>query len=53
VPLAEMQRYSTSLRAITQGRGVYSMKIVSYEHVPSHLMEEIIAAAKREAEESE
>jgi elongation factor G len=51
VPLAEMQRYSTSLRAITQGRGVYTMKIVSYEQVPSHLTEEIIAAGKREAAE--
>ena len=51
VPLAEMQRYSTSLRAITQGRGVYTMKIISYEQVPSHLIEEIIAAGKREAAE--
>jgi elongation factor G len=51
VPLAEMQRYSTSLRAITQGRGVYMMEISSYEQVPSHLAEEIIAASKREAAE--
>jgi elongation factor G len=47
VPLAEMQRYSTSLRAITQGRGLYTMQIVSYENVPSHLIEEIIAQAKK------
>jgi elongation factor G len=51
VPLAEMQRYSTSLRAITQGRGIYSMKISSYEQVPSHLAEEIVAQARQEAEE--
>ncbi len=50
VPLAEMQRYSTSLRAITQGRGIYGMKISGYEHVPSHLAEEIVAQAKQEAE---
>ena len=50
VPLAEMQRYSTSLRAITQGRGVYTMKIASYETVPSHLAEGLIAEAKKEAE---
>jgi elongation factor G len=53
VPLAEMQRYSTSLRAITQGRGIYSMKIIDYEHVPSHLAEEIVAALRREAQEAE
>jgi elongation factor G len=52
VPLAEMQRYSTRLRAITQGRGLYTMQIMSYEQVPSHLTEEIIATAKREAEET-
>ena len=49
VPLAEMQRYSTRLRAITQGRGWYTMSISRYETVPSHLAEEIIAEAKREA----
>jgi len=37
VPLAEMQRYSTSLRAFTQGRGFYTMRISHYENVPSHL----------------
>jgi elongation factor G len=47
VPLAEMQRYSTSLRALTQGRGLYTMKIVGYENVPSHLMEGIIVEAKK------
>jgi len=53
VPLAEMQRYSTSLRAITQGRGVYTMKITSYERVPAHLAEEIVAQAKQEAQETD
>jgi len=38
-------------RAITQGRGIYSMKISSYEQVPSHLAEEIVAQARQEAEE--
>jgi len=51
VPLSEMQRYSTSLRAITQGRGIYSMKIIGYEQVPSHLAEEIVVQAKQEASE--
>ena len=52
VPLAEMQRYSTSLRAFTQGRGFYTMHISHYENVPSHLAQEIVEKAKREAQES-
>ena len=48
-PLAEMQRYATDLRSITQGRGIYSMTISHYEEVPSYLTEEVIAQAKAEA----
>jgi elongation factor G len=51
VPLAEMQRYVSDLRSITQGRGIFSMDFSSYEQVPSHLAEQIIAASQREAEE--
>ena len=50
VPLAEMQRYSTSLRAFTQGRGFYTMRISHYENVPNHLAKEIVAQAKAEQE---
>jgi elongation factor G len=50
-PLAEVQRYATQLRSITQGRGVYVMSLSHYEPVPSHLVTEIIAAAKKEEEE--
>jgi elongation factor G len=49
-PLAEMQRYATDLRSITQGRGIFSMEFSHYEEVPGHLVESIIAQAKREAE---
>jgi elongation factor G len=51
VPLAEMQRYVSDLRSITQGRGIFSMEFSSYEQVPSHLAEQIIAASQRETEE--
>ena len=51
VPLAEMQRYVSDLRSITQGRGVFSMDYTRYETVPTHLKEELIAASKREDEE--
>jgi elongation factor G len=48
VPLAEMLRYTTELRSITGGRGVFTMEFLHYETVPSHLAEEVIQARKRE-----
>ncbi len=48
VPLAEMQRYTTDLRSITGGRGVFTMEFSSYEVVPAHLAQEIIAARQKE-----
>ena len=53
-PLAEMQRYATSLRAMTQGRGIFSMEFSHYEEVPSHIAQGVIEAARkaREAEKA-
>jgi len=48
VPLAEMLRYTTDLRSITGGRGVFTMEFSSYEVVPPHLTQEIIAARQKE-----
>jgi elongation factor G len=54
VPLAEIQRYTSELRSITGGRGVFSMELNRYEVVPSHVAEEVIAArAKEHKEESD
>lgn len=53
VPLAEIQRYTTDLRSITGGRGVFSMSLSHYEVVPAHVAEEIIAARKRELSKEE
>ena len=50
VPLAEVQRYATDLRAITQGRGTYRMRFDHYQPVPAHVTETIIAAAKQARE---
>nr|HID13864.1 elongation factor G [Anaerolineae bacterium] len=47
VPLAEMQRYATDLRSLTQGRGIFSMEFDHYEEVPPHLAQSIIEAHKR------
>lgn len=51
VPLAEMQRYVSDLRSITQGRGIFALEFTDYQQVPNHLTEQIIAASQREAEE--
>ncbi|HXV98009.1 MAG TPA: elongation factor G, partial [Anaerolineae bacterium] len=50
-PLAEVQRYATDLRSITQGRGVYTMTLSHYEPVPSHIASDIIAHAQKERQE--
>ncbi|HID38383.1 MAG TPA: elongation factor G, partial [Calditrichaeota bacterium] len=51
VPLAELYRYSTTLRSITQGRGIHKRSFSHYEEVPSDLMHKIIEQAKKEEEE--
>jgi elongation factor G len=50
VPLAEMMRYGNELRSMTGARGIYTMRFDHYETVPSHLMQNIIAAHKQEQE---
>lgn len=47
-PLAEMQRYTTDLRSITGGRGVFTMEFDHYEVIPAHLSGEIIAQRQKE-----
>jgi len=49
-PLAEMQRYATQLRSLTQGRGVFRMTFSHYEEVPHHIAQTIIEQARRERE---
>jgi elongation factor G len=51
VPLAEMQRYVSDLRSITQGRGVFSLEFSHYQQVPGHLTDKIMAEAQQETEE--
>ena len=52
VPHAEMFKYATDLRSMTQGRGKFSMEFVRYEEVPASMADKVIAEAKarREAE---
>jgi elongation factor G len=48
VPLAEMYRYSTSLRSLTQGRGTFTSEFASYEPVPANIQEELIKKHQEE-----
>jgi elongation factor G len=51
VPMAEVLDYAPDLRAITGGRGDYTMEFVRYEEVPAHVAPKVIAAAKAAEEE--
>lgn len=51
IPLAEMFKYATQLRSLTQGKGTYEMKLSHYEEVPKEIEAKIIAAAEKEKEE--
>lgn len=50
VPLAEMLRYTTTLRSITGGRGVFTMEFDHTEVVPPHIAQPIIDARAKEQE---
>jgi len=50
VPLAELDRYATTLRSITSGRGIHSRKFSHYEPVPKELEARIVEEAKAQKE---
>src|SRR5262245_16973496 len=50
VPMSEMLSYAPDLRAITGGRGDYSMDLARCEEVPGHVAQEVVAKAQREQE---
>ena len=52
VPQAEMFRYATDLRSMTQGRGKFEMHLVRYEEVPGSANAKIIEDAKKREEEA-
>jgi elongation factor G len=51
VPLAEMQRYTTDLRSMTGGRGIFTMVFDHYENVPTHIAAEVVAARLKDIQE--
>ncbi|MBE3583011.1 MAG: elongation factor G [Limnochordaceae bacterium] len=48
VPQAEMFRYATDLRSITQGRGSFRVNVDHYEEVPGPIAQQIIEQAHKE-----
>ena len=42
VPQAEMLRYATDLRSMTQGQGTFTMEYDHYEEVPQHLIQRVV-----------
>jgi elongation factor G len=50
VPMAELYKYSTHLRSMTQGRGSHTREFSHYEEVPREVAEKIIAEHKTHVE---
>jgi len=48
VPEAEMYKYSTSLRSMTQGRGYFNMKFHHLEEVPKEITKRIVEEKPKE-----
>ncbi len=53
VPLAEMNRYSTSLSSLTSGRATYGMKFAEYQQVPMEVQDQLLKAYEEEQKEEE
>ena len=51
VPMAEVLDYAPDLRAITGGRGDYTMEFERYEEVPGQIAQKVIAEAQDDGEE--
>lgn len=51
VPLAELYKYSSHLRSLTQGRGVHSRKFDHYEEMPKEVEQKVIEEYKKSREE--
>jgi elongation factor G len=50
-PLAELYKYSTSLRSMTQGRGLHRREFSHYEEIPREIADKLIKEAQQEKEQ--
>lgn len=53
VPLAEMNKYSTSLSSITSGRGMYTLKFYDYQQVPTDVQMVLLKAYEEQEKDDE
>ena len=53
VPLAEMDRYSTSLSSLTSGRGTFTMKYAEYQQVPTDVQNRLLKEYEESQKEEE
>ncbi len=51
VPLAELYKYSSTLRSLTSGRGMHKRKFSHYEEVPKEVENKIVEEYKKAKEE--
>ncbi|MBZ0206380.1 MAG: elongation factor G [Flavobacteriales bacterium] len=48
VPVAELDRYSTHLRSLTQGRGLHTERFLEYRPVPVELQQKLVHGHRQE-----
>jgi len=51
IPLAELYKYSSTLRSLTQGRGNHTKKFAFYDEVPKEVEAKIVEEYKKQREE--
>jgi elongation factor G len=52
VPRAELYKYATALRSLTQGRAMHTRTLHGYEEVPGNVLQKVVEAARKEREEA-
>jgi elongation factor G len=53
IPIAELYKYSTSLRSMTQGRATHHREFSHYEQVPHDVQQRIIAQSELDEDEED
>ena len=52
MPEAELYKYASFLRSMTQGRAAHTRQHAGYEPAPEHVAQKIAAERKKEQEEA-
>lgn len=53
IPASELYKYSTILRSMTQGRGIFHSKFSHYDEAPREVIDKLVANAEKVKEEGE